>query len=235
MPNPKPREFTPEDLKKAAALKKAGFKTSVHASPHKDEIDEWLAKYHWSPQKVLNELGRMYPKEEFMSLKAMANYRDNYLFAEGGRGEVIAEYPAMKKRLEEIWNDVNAPGNMKKILKAAMGRFEEVRIKSLEFEKSTGIPVGTTSEFYEHLFELNENFVRVMQDLGGVEKVPSKSEVTVKDELTDISTREELEQYVAREAGQLSGLIGEIEEELRLRGTKQKPKPDDKSGSAVRE
>jgi len=68
-----------KNLQEAMRVKKSGYPTKVHFSPHKDEIDEMIIEKRWSSKTIVNELKRRYPGEYHPSDRTIDNYRKKYL------------------------------------------------------------------------------------------------------------------------------------------------------------
>lgn len=67
------------NLKKATDIRKAGYKSTIHALPPdvKSKLDQLLT-WRLSPQKVLVQLSAEFPNVKFPSPKAVENYRNRY-------------------------------------------------------------------------------------------------------------------------------------------------------------
>src|SRR5579884_4050749 len=68
-----------KNFRSATEIRQQGFKTKIHASPYRQQIDDWLISYRWSARQIVNELNRLYPNQDHPSQKAIDNYRRKYL------------------------------------------------------------------------------------------------------------------------------------------------------------
>lgn len=81
-----------KNLLEAHEIRKSGYKTKIHISPHKTEIDEWILVRRWSSRVIVNELRRLYPNENHPSDRAIDNYRKKYLPVEMAKTGPITAY-----------------------------------------------------------------------------------------------------------------------------------------------
>ena len=68
-----------KNFRTATEIRQQGFKTKIHASRYKDQIDDWLISARWSARQIINELNKLYPNQDHPSRKAIENYRRKYL------------------------------------------------------------------------------------------------------------------------------------------------------------
>jgi hypothetical protein len=124
-----------KNIAEATEVRKSGYATKVHSSPHKIEIDDWIITRRWSSNMISNELKRLYPKENHPSNRGIDNYRHKYLpkeFASMRAGK-ITDYP--EQIVEEIMKQFNPAiegvalwQNTKKVLEQTMDMMAALKI-----------------------------------------------------------------------------------------------------------
>jgi hypothetical protein len=161
------RELTDlKNLQKATAIRKSGFKTGIHASPHKAEIDKWIIENRWSSKVIVNELKRLYPNEEHPSARAIDNYRRKYLALEYIRAAKETTFlPEIKKEIQEKLDVAKEAYDLWSKTKKALD-------KAMETMEKTNIPPG----FLIDLLKVGGQNFQIVTDiyarLGLIQSVP---------------------------------------------------------------
>lgn len=181
-------------LEKGRKIREAGFKTAIHASPHKAEIDNWIMERKWSSQAVVNELDRMYPKEDHPSSRALDNYREKYLEAGTEVKSLIRD--SSKENLLRLSGFIKSfhdeIGKALKNLKIARERVDLLK----DTEKTTGVPMKARSEAIKIYFEALKVVTSVLQ-AAGVLAMPLEGIISSQEEI-DITDLDRVQKEIAR-------------------------------------
>jgi hypothetical protein len=163
-----------KNLLEALEIKKSGYATKIHASPHKKEVDLWIMDFHWSSRHIVNELKRLYPNENHPSDRGIDNYRNKYLPKEFARGTRMTKYSEeiREKLIKEFDPAVEAKELWVKTRNAL-----DVAMKVME---KTSVP----PKFLIDLLKVcGENLVKcyeIYKSLGLVSNVPTEISITEK-------------------------------------------------------
>lgn len=161
------RKATPkliEASKRAAVVKSSGFRTSVHANPHKDEIDELILKYHWSSEEIVKYLKSKYPNETFPHPKTIDNYRRRYLAEE--HIKTFRTIRDVDKLIEDILNKFNPAMEAIELWEDSKTTLK----KSLQIMEQTGIPPRFLFDAFKTSLATFQNVLDVMYRLGLIGK-----------------------------------------------------------------
>ncbi|MHA1305233.1 MAG: hypothetical protein ACTSPI_16155 [Candidatus Heimdallarchaeaceae archaeon] len=165
-----------KNLEEAMAVKKSGFKTKVHASPHKEEIDEWIMVRRWSSKMIVNELKRLYPNEKHMSDRAIDNYRKKYLPAEFAKSGGTLTYPTELR--DSIIRQFDAPMEGIKMWKKVLDALESME----KIVKKTGVVPKAYVDMLKIAAEWYTRICNEFKDVGLMKRLPQESSITFKDE-----------------------------------------------------
>jgi len=179
-----------KNLEKATEIKRSGFKTKVHASPHKDEIDEWIIERRWSSRMIANELKRLYPNEDHPSARTIDNYRRKYLPKEYHKAVKSTLYP------EEL---------RKKLAKQFDPAMEGIKLWSLvtQMIESANKTLGKTSivpKFAIDLVKASADVYKTICEefarLGIIKEVPPEIQITEKKMYDPEEFKRKVEKFV---------------------------------------
>lgn len=188
-----------KNIAEATEVRKSGYPTKIHASPHKAEIDDWIVTRRWSSNMIVNELKRLYPDENHPSNRAVDNYRHKYLPLEfaGVRAKVV-DYP--QQIIDEIMKSFNPAvegvalwQKTKKVLDETMKMMENLKIPP----KILNDLLKTAGTNFSIICD-------VFASVGLIEKKPTELSLTHKKEYGGIEDIRE--QYQ-----ELEGIIAAIE------------------------
>ncbi len=153
-----------EGLRKALEVKMSQFPTITHASPHKEEIDNWIIEKRWSSRAIVNELYSKYPNETHPSPVSVDNYRKKYLDQNPDVGSI------MRSGSRELANKFLALGEdyysfTKNVVTLNKNTYERANIGADE-EIASGLQSELRSKSIRDYVEVSKLLVVVMQTVG---------------------------------------------------------------------
>ena len=181
-------------LEKGRKIREAGFKTAIHASPHKDKIDNWILEKSWSSRTIVNELNRLYPDEEHPSYKAIDNYREKYLQT-GGEIKGLLQNSSKENLLKLSDYIKQFHDEIDELFKGVVVARKRIYFM-VETEEKTKIPMKAMNEALAKYFEAVKILTNTLQS-AGVLNMPMDSVSATTDEI-DINNLELVRKEVDR-------------------------------------
>lgn len=170
----RPTDLT--NLQKAKDVKESGYATLVHASPHKDKIDDMLINKRWPPRVVVNELYKIDPDGKHPSYKSVENYRDKYIDAE----TAIRVGPDIKEKYIGAMGEFDVYLETLTLYKMTLEGV--VRAMSSGMESQLGLPNENVTKRIAQVESLGQFVFKMETDLGLREKTPEQWKGTLTDE-----------------------------------------------------